>query len=166
MKKVNIAPGVHHSILAALTFRAQAITTSEKLYDVIFDDMVIKEKLQYDGARDTIDGTENVGDMGKSQYVANHAGVFMVRRLVGNWKQPVGYFLTSGPMSSWSWKTVFLNVETNCKWLACWWWCDQGSNNRSMMTELGISVTDLTFEVNNEKLHALFDPPHKYQVQL
>ena len=81
-------------------------------------------------------------------------------------KQPVGYFLTSGPMSSWSWKTVFLNVETNCKWLACWWWCDQGSNNRSMMTELGISVTDLTFEVNNEKLHALFDPPHKYQVQL
>ena len=75
--------------------------TTEKLCVVVFDKKAIKEKLQCDGARDTINGTENLGDMGKSHYVANHAGVFMVKGLVGNWKQPVGYFLTSGPRSSW-----------------------------------------------------------------
>ena len=39
------------------------------------------------------------GDLGQSKYMATHALVFMVRDLSSKWKQPVGYFLISGPIT-------------------------------------------------------------------
>ena len=55
--------------------------------------------MSYDIANDCVDGLEDLGFTGKTKYVANHAGVFMVRGLVEKWKQPVGYFVTTGPMN-------------------------------------------------------------------
>ena len=40
--------------------------------------------------------------------------------------------------------------------------CDQGSNNRSMVTELWVDADNPTFEVNGE-IQVLFDPPHLLQ---
>lgn len=38
--------------------------------------------------------------------------------------------------------------------------CDQGSNNRSMMKSLGVTVDSPHFEMNGKSLHVLYDPPH------
>ena len=68
----------------------------------------LMEWLHYEGNRDVIEGTEDHGDLGKTQYVANHAGVFMIRGQVEKWKQPVGYILRNGPMSSYALKYCLL----------------------------------------------------------
>ena len=139
------------------------MSSTAKLCVVVFDEMAIKERLHYDGNRDVIEGTEDLGDLGKTQYVANHAGVFMIRGLVEKWKQSVGYFLTSGPMSSDVLKDCLLTCIEKVQaagLLVKAVICDQGSNIRSMVTELGVDVDNPIFEVNGEKIHVPFDPRH------
>ena len=63
------------------------------------DEMAIKKAFLYNAGMDALEGFEDFGRLGKTKFVANHALVFMVRRLTSKWKQPVGYFLSSGPMT-------------------------------------------------------------------
>ena len=60
--------------------------------------MSIKEGLLYNAGRDIIEGFEDFGHIGQTRYIANHAIVFMIRGLASKWKQPIGYFLSSGPI--------------------------------------------------------------------
>jgi hypothetical protein len=125
--------------------------------------MAIKEHLTYDVSKDCVQGVEDLGFMGKTQNIANHASVFMVRGLVDKWKQPVGSFLTSGTMSSIVLKSMLLTCidkvqETGLIVKAVI--CDQGSNNRSMISKLGVSVKQPNFLHNGRIIHVFYDPPH------
>ena len=64
----------------------------------------------YGASKDCVEGLEDFGHLGKTKYVANHVGVFMVRGLTEKWKQPVAYFLTSGPISGDMLKCLYWNV--------------------------------------------------------
>ena len=67
---------------------------------LVSDEMSIKQALLYNGKHDTIEGFEDFGFIGKTKYIANHAIAFVVRGLASKWKQPLGYFLSSGPIKS------------------------------------------------------------------
>ena len=62
--------------------------------------MSIKTNLEYEERLDAVVGFDDLGDNQRSNKIANYATVFMIRSLFGSWKQPVGYFLTSGPMTA------------------------------------------------------------------
>ena len=47
-----------------------------------------------------VEGFEDFGSQGKTNLVANHVRVFMLRGLLKGWKQPIGYFLSTGPIDS------------------------------------------------------------------
>ena len=91
-----------------------------------------------------MEGFEDFGDHGHSEFVANHASIFMVRGLKTNWKQPVGYFLSSGPIPSERLYSLFLDcidelqkIGLDVKVVIA----DQGSNNRSAFTKF-LKVTE------------------------
>ena len=65
------------------------------------DEMAIKESVSYNAERDSVEGFEDFGSLGHTKYIANHEMVFMVRGLLTTWKQPVVYFLSSGPAPCW-----------------------------------------------------------------
>jgi hypothetical protein len=131
---------------------------------IVLDEMSLKESVTYNVEKDHIEGYEDFGSLGRTQYIANHAIVFMVRGLCEKWKQPVGYFLSSGPMSG----KVMTQLLKECidkvqssnltvKVVIS----DQGSNNRSMFeTELGASVGKPFFWYHDLKVFVLYDPPH------
>lgn len=104
-----------------------------KLCVLSFDEMSIKESLLYNAERDEIEGLEDFGHIGKSRSVANHMTVFMLRGLLTKWKQPVAYYLSSGPIKSGILHSLLLYVLDkitdagfNIKVVLA----DQGSNNR------------------------------------
>ena len=57
--------------------------------------MSIKEGLLYNVGRDVIEEFE---DIGQTRYIANHTIAFMIRGLASKQIQPIGYFLSSGPI--------------------------------------------------------------------
>jgi len=68
---------------------------SAKLVAVVIDEMTLNGGLSYGKGRDLIEGFIPAG-----KQLANHALVYMVRGLTEKWKQAVGYFLSSGPIST------------------------------------------------------------------
>ena len=100
LRKMNMKPGFNESVLKALTVKAKAMDDRDCNVALVFDEMTIKHGLVYNAGTDTIEGFEDFGDIGQTRYVANHAIAFMVRGLASKWKQPIGYFLSSGPIKS------------------------------------------------------------------
>lgn len=137
VQDIQIYPGFNKNILQALKLKVKSFPANSKLCCVSFDEMSIKEHVSYDQERDRVEGLEDFEQHGKSEYVDNHATVFMVRGLQINWKQPVGYFRSSGPIDSELLHTLLLEcmekVEEaglNVKLIVA----DQGSNNRKAFT--------------------------------
>jgi hypothetical protein len=62
----------------------------------MFDEMSIRENLHFNQKFDCIEGFENRGNQGRTQNIADHALVFMIRGQCRKWRQPVAYCFTCG----------------------------------------------------------------------
>ncbi len=121
--------------------------------------MATEESLTYDKARDIVDGF-----CSSEHHLANHAIAFMVKGVSQKWKQPVGYFLSSGPMGGTEMKGHWLkcldklqDIGLDVKRVVC----DQGSNNRNLyQKQLGVPVDKPYFTHNGKKVYIMYDPPH------
>ena len=164
LSNVNVQPGFNKQILEALKHKVSSMSDWNKLCVIAMDEMSIKQCLNYNAKTDEIEGFEDFGNLGRTKYIANHAIAFMVRGLVGKWKQPVGYFLSSGPMSGSTMKSLLFQciekltgIGLTVKAVIC----DQGSNNRNLFESgLNVSILKPYFIVLEQKVYLLYDPPH------
>ena len=136
MRKIGIYPGFNRPILKALETKISSMPAHSKLCCVIFDEMALKEIVEYNAKKDYVEGLEDFGSNGRTKYVANHATVFMARGLVFPWKQTVGYALSSGPIKYSDLHSLLIecienleDIGLNVKAVIA----DQGSNNRKML---------------------------------
>ena len=164
LRKMNIKPGFSASVLEALKMKAKNMHPRDCNVVLAFDEMSIKEGLVYNPGSDIVEGFEDFGSIGQTRYIANHSIAFMVRGLASKWKQPIGYFLSSGPIKP----TVLDSLvkecldkleETGLKVVALV--CDQGSNNRSFLQNINrVSLHQPYLQYGERKIFVFYDPPH------
>ena len=164
LQKMNIKPGFSGLVIGALTLKVQAMDPIDRNVALVFDEMSIKQGLVYNEGTDSVEGFEDFGDVGQSRYIANHAIAFMVRGLASKWKQPVGYFLSSGLIKA----TILRSLTKQCidkidktglNVVALV--CDQGSNNRSFIQHLEKVTIDKPYIMHgNKQVFVFYDPPH------
>ncbi|KAI4463237.1 transposase protein [Holotrichia oblita] len=143
----------------------------DRICRLIFDEMSLKQHLQYDGKRDIISGYEDYGTERENNY-SNTALVFLVQGLRKAWKNPVGYYLVNSKMESSKKKTtvgkkildfcikevitaylsIGLNIVSNV--------CDMGSNNVAVLQQLGFTYNDPKIDIDGNVIFIFFDPPH------
>ncbi len=163
LQKMNIQPGFNNNLFEALKQRVHTLREQDKNIVLVFDEMSINGLL-FDQEHDEIEGFEDFGHMGKTKYIANHVTVFMVHSLTARWKQPVGYFLSSGPIPSSMLQVLTVTCidkvqKVGLKVRALL--CDQGSNNHSFLHQLGgVSVEKPYMTQSNTKIFVFYDPPH------
>ncbi|CAH1981442.1 unnamed protein product [Acanthoscelides obtectus] len=98
---VNGSPGFLTEALQALKIKVTEARNQEKeiLCNLVFDEMCIMKKVEWDGKR-TYGYVEldigDAGDTGDTVEEAREALVFMLVALNCSWKIPVGYFLING----------------------------------------------------------------------
>ena len=164
LQNTNILPGFNDSVFRALKTKIDAMNDKDRYVAVIFDEMVLKTALVYNHGLDKIEGFEDLGELGSSHFIADHALVFMVRGLLSKWKQPVGYFLTAGtvkPEVLQQLTKICLDKLTEIGIHAQVLICDQGSNNRSFLQKLEKVSVEKPFMMHNEKkVFVMYDPPH------
>ena len=131
LKKMNMKPGFIESILEALQVKVNTMDTRDRNVALVFDEMSIKEGITYNTRRDIVEG---FGLAGQTRFLANHAIAFIMKGLASKWKQPIGYFLSAGPIKASVLQTLTKScitklqaIDINVVALIC----DQGSNNRS-----------------------------------
>ena len=164
LRKMNINPGFSDSVLEALSMKVRAMDEMNHNVAIAFDEMSIKQGLMYNPGTDRVEGFEDFGDIGQTKYIANHTTVFMVRGLASKWKQPIGYFLSSGPVKSSILatlaKTCIEKVDkTGLNVVALV--CDQGSNNRSFLQKKEkVAVNKPFLNIGTKKVFVFYDSPH------
>ncbi|GFO06525.1 transposable element p transposase [Plakobranchus ocellatus] len=164
MRGINIYPGLNQGLLKALGQKINSLPSGSEVCSLVFDEISLKEGVTYNVERDEIEGLEDFGVLGKPKLLANHANVFMVRGLKVNWKQPVGYVLSSGPIDSIVLKQLLFDcldklheIGLNVKCVIA----DQGSNNQKLFSKLlHIDKDRPYFMYNSRKYFVLYDPPH------
>jgi hypothetical protein len=70
-----------------------SIRPIKKRCTVCFDEISIKECLEFSKHYDFIKGFEDFGHLGRSSNVANTSLVFMARGIFSPWKIPIAYYL-------------------------------------------------------------------------
>ena len=164
MQKIRVYPGFNRVILKALQTKILSMPPHSELCSITFDEMALKEAVEYNKEKDEVEGLEDFGSNGRTKYVVNHATVFMARGLISPWKQAVGYALSSGPIKYSDLHSLLLecieslqNSGLNVKVVIA----DQGSNNRKMFEACcNVSAENPFFFVNGKKVFVIYDPPH------
>ena len=166
MHNINVYPGISKQILQILKKKFAHMSEISKLCSLSFDEMSIKTGLRYDCVNDCFVGLEDYGDGCRGKGLANQALVVMIRGLTSNWKQALGYcFAAGGTKSVMLQHIVTESIELvkeaggHVKVIVC----DQGSNNRALFSQLGITVEHPYFEHESGKIFAMFDPPHLFK---
>ena len=164
LRKSNLSPGFNDKIFSALELKVSSMSENSRQCALTFDEISLKSALQYNPQRDVIEGFEHYGDSGQSKYMATHALAFMVRGLATKWKQPVGYFLSAGPVTGKTLQSLtrtcidkLTKIGLSVKVLIC----DQGSNNRQFLESFEKVTCDRPFiTVNHNPVFVIYDPPH------
>ena len=161
VSSMQIYPGFSEKVLETLRKKVEKI--ENKLCIVAFDEMAVKSSLTYNREMDSVEGCEDYGGEDKTNKIANHVLVFMVKGLCIKWKQAVGFFYTCGPVYGEKLSRLIvqcLDHLVNCGLIVKAIVCDQGTNNRKAMQLLGITSNQPFFLHNGIRIHHFYDPPH------
>ncbi|XP_063218623.1 uncharacterized protein LOC134528887 [Bacillus rossius redtenbacheri] len=154
--------GVDNRVMLLIKEIISSLLSPDRYCALMFDEMSLKEHVQYCPKEDKIVGFVDSGSSRCADW-ANYAMVFMLRGLRKKWKQPVACYFTHGGMKGGKLKAAVEEV------LACCFAvglnivvtvCDMGTNNVSALKQLGAKFPDPVFHFIGHEIAVVFDPPH------
>ena len=163
LKVLNLRTGMKTTLTKKLTAKARTMSENERMCVVLFDEISLKKQLEYNKYQDAIEGFQDLANYGKEPVLANTALVFYIRGLLYNWKIPLGYYTSAGPVKS---EVLHLIVKDVIRALKKMTFnplmlvCDQGSNNRRALEILGASAEHPEIIIDSHKIFTCFDSPH------
>lgn len=171
--QVKLGPGYNQRIFNHLKEIVEKMPQIQRYCSLVFDEMAIAPSCSYNKTRDSIEGFVDDGYQKEDKF-CDHVLVFMIRGIAKAYKQPVYYSYSAGTTKTLALKNQIIYVitklqEAGLKVVATI--CDQGTTNFAAINSL---VTDTKskylredteyregfFEVNEEKIYFLCDPPH------
>lgn len=156
-------PGFSQLFFSHIQKKFESSDYKGKACTVCFDEMYIKEFIEYSKEFDFIEGLEDLGHYGRTNKSANCVLVFMARGIYSPWKFPIAYFLAHSGVNKTILKNLIIDVLQKlfevglCPKIIV---CDQGTNNQSTLKSLNVSEDSPFFFINNNKIFSLFDVPH------
>ncbi|KAJ8910305.1 hypothetical protein NQ315_003783 [Exocentrus adspersus] len=139
LSKIPFDTGINPSILQYLKLQVQNMDELDNHCTLIFDEVSLGNGFQYDTVYQKTCGYEDLGSLGRTHNVANHALVFMVRGIRKSYKQVVAYYFTSDTVKTPHLKCLIVEIikqiqSTGLQIVATV--CDQGPTNRAALREL------------------------------
>lgn len=164
---IPISTGINDALFKHLKERVEMFSEAKKFCSLIFDEVSLSEGLHYNESLDKIEGFEDFGHLGRTDKIANHALVFLVRGLVVKWKQPVAFYFCRDTTPTDKLKILIkevINALQMAGLRVVATVCDQGSTNqaaiKALVAETRTERPGPFFEVNGEQIFTICDPPH------
>jgi len=162
----NFHPGFNTTLFKQLKIKADSMTIQEKHCTLVFDELKIKNFLEYSKYLDLVEGYENLGPKGRTNKLAGQAMVFVIRGLYSSWKMPISYFLPATSVKHQILSELLVEAITQlfkCGFIVKALICDQGVSNVAAFKDLKITKEEPYFFVESRKVFALFDVPHIFK---
>lgn len=175
--KVRIQPGLNQMLFDNLRESILKMSEAEKCCILVFDEMSIACNVQYNRRDDCIEGIPDTGSSRHSPDLADHVLVFMLRGVYKQWKQPISFSFTSGPVKSQVLKPLIREAIIACQdagFNIVATVCDQSGPNCTAINGLikdtkedcvrqGIENRYLGFLIGNREIIPLYDVPHLFK---
>ncbi|KAJ8911915.1 hypothetical protein NQ315_016256, partial [Exocentrus adspersus] len=174
LNRIPVRPGICEPIFDILKVEVKQFKNPLDKYCVlIFDEMSLKSAFQWNMFDASVEGFEDFGYK-RTNRIANHVQVFMLRGIRRKWKQPVAYHFVNGATKYPDIMNIVKSIISKCNEIGLCVMatiCDQGTNNEAAIRELidttkqnylrnGVTLEENIFEVENRKVVPIFDPPH------
>ncbi|KAH1028491.1 hypothetical protein HUJ05_001845 [Dendroctonus ponderosae] len=177
LQNIPFRAGINKAIFDSLEKAvAKMKTRQERMCILFFDEMAIQANLAYKRYNDKIIGLEDYGDE-KRAVLSDHANVFMLRGIYRQWKQPIAFTFSKGPVRPINLKKMITNLIEHCQsigLIVIATVCDQGSTNQTAIkilldeTKAHFLRNNLQrkydgFFINKQEIVPLFDVPHLFK---
>lgn len=173
LNNIILKPGFYHAIIENLKETVKKLHEEKRICTLIFDEVALSPGLYFNKTWDEIIGFEDFGGH-KTQKIADHALVFMIKGLKGKYKQPICFTFCQSATKTTQLKHLIKTVihevhSTGLRVIATV--CDQSSTNVSVINSLknetkqkylseGREYKSTGFEIDGTKIFPVFDPPH------
>lgn len=171
LENIKMSPGINNHLLKNLIPSVNAMEEQNKLCVLVFDEMAITSALFYDPLTDEVIGIPDNGSE-KTIGLGDHMMVFMIKGIVKRFKQPFAFFISDGPMKSDMLAvqikkaiTALQNIGLRVVGTVCDQF-DKGAINKLVeetkqnLARNGRQHCSYTFNVNDNEIMPIFDPPH------
>lgn len=165
LEKVPFDCGINARLINLIKKSATKMSLVNKLCVLSFGKIKLREGLI---SKINIENFKGLGLKGKCNCVANRAIVFMAQGIEKNWKQPIAYFFSKGPLHATHLSSLIKMIITSLlkaglKVLATV--CDTGRFNVKAINYLlkntdGGESNKPVFRVEGRDIVALYDVPH------
>lgn len=158
----GLCPGYLQQVKA----KFQEKSHNDRLAVLCFDELSLKECLDESDEMVAVEAFERLHNGQSLNSSTKCALVFILRGLFASWNLPLAYYLTHISIKGGDLATIVVEIiekllEANVVVKVCV--CDQGSNNSSAYTTLGVTVCEPFFSVNDNKIFAIYDVPYLYK---
>lgn len=161
--KSNFLPGINNNLFNQIKVKSQTMEVSERKCVITFDEMCIKQFLDYNKFVDIIEGFEDYGHLGRTKKFAKHALVFMARGIFSSWKLPLAYYFSNAGVPSEKLRDILYSLlEASFKsgLKPQMIICDQGAYNQKLYKLLQVNKDKPYFEFDGKKIFAVYDTLH------
>ncbi|XP_050515515.1 uncharacterized protein LOC126890548 [Diabrotica virgifera virgifera] len=176
LNKIKLNPGINEIMFEMLQKSVHKMTPRDRHCVLMFDEMFLSTRLQYNQKEDKIEGLEDYGTE-RCPNFANYINVFMIKGIYKQWKQPICYTFSDGATKSRKLKNLIIDVIKqlqNIGLTVVATVCDQGGPNaaavnlliqesRTEYLRIGQDYQYFGFLVNGKEIVPLYDTPHLFK---
>lgn len=162
LSNIPMTPGVIPTAIEALEEATRNWHLTDRACTLIFDEMSLKEHLQYDAKHDIVMGFSDDGRQ-RTPAVANSALLILVAGISKTWIQPVAYTVsrTKTPADTLHHLIITLIKQLQgARLFVKALICDQGGSNITLASKLGVTPEEPFFVLEGRKIYFLYDTPH------
>lgn len=163
IRNFKLKPGFNKKVFENLKQKAGTMEDKDKKCILLFDEMDIKENVEFCKKTGRILGFEDLGEFGCRPVPAKRVLVLMLRGIYSEWKLPLCYYFSStGAKAEELQNIVSTNLEQlkRCDLKVVGIVCDQSTTNQKCFRLLNVSADRPYFYHESEKYYAIFDVPH------
>ncbi|XP_050497722.1 uncharacterized protein LOC126878870 isoform X1 [Diabrotica virgifera virgifera] len=176
LNKIKLNPGINEIMFKMLQKSVHKMTPRDRHCVLMFDEMFLSTRLQYNQKEDKIEGLEDYGTE-RCPNFANYINVFMIKGIYRQWKQPICYTFSDEATKSRKLKNLIIDVIKqlqNIGLTVVATVCDQGGPNaaavnlltqesRTEYLRIGQDYQYFGFLVNGKEIVPLYDTPHLFK---
>jgi len=163
-KEFNFQPGLNEELLSTIQHIMGNMSVGDKDCALVWDEMHMKELLQYNSFTDKLEGIVDLGPLiGRRLETANEVLVFMVQGIREKWKFPLSYHFSShntkaDHLAKLVQQHIMKLQEIGLNVRMCI--CDMAFTNRSLYKEWNITEDQPYCNYMERKIYFIHDTPH------
>lgn len=167
MSKIKVATGLNQELMECIKEAAANFSVKDKDCAIVWDEMSVKELLEFNKSRDILEGIVDYGKFGRRLESATEVLVFMIRGLNASWKFPLSFYFSNHATPSEILQKLIeenINGAKICGLNVKIGICDMSFTNQKLYRDWFITTECPYKSFDGKRVYFIHDTPHLFKL--